>query len=174
MIDRPAVMTAIPFAFALAAGAVVPFQAASNAALGRTLGNPLWAAMASLLTSLIVIVATVLAMKTPLPALGAAGHRPPWLWLGGIAGAVYIAGAVILPPKLGAGGFIVGVIAGQMLASTLIDHFGLMGLEPKPMTLARITGVGLIAIGILVVQSTGKASSAPLPDATADSRGNDR
>ncbi|WP_106762455.1 DMT family transporter [Marinobacter fuscus] len=34
---------------ALLAGAVVPFQAASNALLGRTLGHPLWGSRTSLM-----------------------------------------------------------------------------------------------------------------------------
>ncbi|PAV68750.1 hypothetical protein WR25_10991 [Diploscapter pachys] len=40
---------ALPLLIALLAGAAVPFQAGSNAALGRLLGHPLWAAGVSLL-----------------------------------------------------------------------------------------------------------------------------
>ena len=43
MLSRAALLAMIPSAFALAAGAVLPFQAASNAAIGRALGHPLGA-----------------------------------------------------------------------------------------------------------------------------------
>lgn len=60
--------------------------------------------------------------------------------------------ALVLTPTLGAASFIVSVIAGQMLASLLIDHFGLMGLASKPIRLWRVVGVMLILVGMLVVQ----------------------
>ena len=44
-------------------------------------------------------------------------------------------------------------MAGQMLASLVIDHFGLMGLAPKPIALGRLVGVGLILVGAGIVQA---------------------
>lgn len=142
----------LPTAIALLAGAVVPFQAASNAALGRALGHPLWATLSSLAVSAIVVVPLMLLMRVPAPALGAAAQGPAWWWLGGVAGVAYITAALILTPKLGAASFIVCVIAGQMLASMLIDHYGLMGLMPKPAGAWRVVGVTLILLGMVVVQ----------------------
>ncbi len=137
---------------ALLAGAAVPFQAASNAALGRALGHPMWATLISLAVSLLLVLPILLALRPNAPALGVALHGPWWLWFGGIAGVLYITAALILTPRLGAAGFIVCVIAGQMLSSLLIDHFGLMGLTEKPANIGRIAGVGLIVAGMLLVQ----------------------
>jgi transporter family-2 protein len=72
----------------------------------------------------------------------------------------YITAALVLTPKLGAASFIISVIAGQMLASLLIDHFGLMGLAPKPAGVGRVAGVVLILLGMVIVQMS---SSTPLP-----------
>ncbi|VVE12735.1 membrane protein [Pandoraea iniqua] len=146
----PAVL--LPLVVAMLAGAVVPFQAGSNAALGRALGHPLWATVASLLVSLIVILPVLIGMRAGAPDLGKAAGGPWWLWIGGIAGVAYITAALILTPRLGAANFIVCVVAGQVVASLVIDHFGLMGLAQKPANLARIAGVALIVAGMLVVQ----------------------
>ena len=137
---------------ALVAGAAVPFQAGSNAALGRLLGHPLWAALISLSVSVLMVLPALWLMRAPLPQLGALAQAPGWAWCGGVAGGGYITAALILTPKLGAAGFIVCVIAGQVLSSLAIDQWGLMGLPERPVNLARLLGVGLIVVGMLVVQ----------------------
>lgn len=136
---------------ALLAGAAVPFQAGSNAALGRWLGHPLWAAMVSLLVSVLMVLPALWLMRAPMPNVAALGQAPWWAWLGGVAGVAYITAALILTPKLGAAGFIVCVIAGQVLSSLAIDQWGLMGLPERPVNLPRLLGVGLIVVGMLVV-----------------------
>lgn len=65
---------------------------------------------------------------------------------------LYITAALILTPRLGAAGFIVCVIAGQVLSSLLIDQWGLMGLPEKPVNSLRLAGVGMIVLGMLLVQ----------------------
>ncbi|BCN37236.1 hypothetical protein ALDI51_05550 [Alicycliphilus denitrificans] len=155
-------------AIALAAGAAVPFQAASNAALGRALGHPLWATLASLSVSALVVVPLMVLMRVPAPAFGAAAQGPAWWWLGGVAGVAYVTAALMLTPRLGAASFIVSVIAGQMLASLLIDHYGLMGLAPKPAGAWRVAGIALILLGMVVVQmSSSPAVSASGPASSA-------
>lgn len=137
---------------ALVAGALVPFQAGSNAALGRALGHPLWATVASLLVSLVMVVPVLIALRAPMPLIAQALRLPLWAWFGGVAGVIYLTAALMLTPKLGATSFIVSVIAGQMLTSLLIDHFGLVGLPVKPVNAGRIAGVALICVGMLLVQ----------------------
>jgi transporter family-2 protein len=71
--------------------------------------------------------------------------------VGGILGAVYVGGAAAVTPKLGAGGFLVCVVAGQMVVAMAVDHLGLMGIAPKPVNLLRLAGVALILGGVLLV-----------------------
>lgn len=157
----------IAMAIAMLAGAAVPFQAASNAALGRALGHPLWATLSSLVVSLVVVAVLLVVARVPAPTFGMAAQGPAWLWLGGVAGVAYITAALMLTPKLGAASFIVCVIAGQMLASLAIDHLGLMRLPQRPAGAWRVAGIGLILLGMVVVQmssttgnpGTGSASS---------------
>lgn len=137
---------------ALIAGAVVPFQAGANASLGRALGHPLWATVISLLISLICVLPVMLAMKVSLPTFAGLSGQPKWIWVGGIAGVLYITAAILLAPRLGAAGFMTSVIAGQLIASVLIDHFGIVGFASKAITPSRIAGVALVAIGVIVMQ----------------------
>lgn len=150
-----------PVALALVAGAVLPFQAAANSAVGRLAGHPLWAALVSLGVSLAVVVPTLAFLRVAAPNTTAAAHGPWWLWVGGVLGAVYVAAAAAITPKLGAGGFLVCVVAGQMVAAVLVDHFGLMGLASKALNLPRIAGVALILGGVFLVQGPGSKAPAP-------------
>ncbi|CAN7143970.1 DMT family transporter [Aminobacter sp. LjRoot7] len=140
-------------AAALVAGAAIPFQAGANAMLGRLLGHPLWATMVSLAVSVALAVPVMLAFKVPVPSFAtAAATGPWWIWIGGAAGVVYVTAALLLAPKMGAASFVVAVIGGQMVASLVIDHFGLMGFLQRPASLARVAGLVLIVIGLVVTQ----------------------
>ena len=61
----------LPLVIALLAGAAVPFQAGSNAALGRLLGHPLWATLVSLAVSVLMVIPALLVMRAPLPQVAA-------------------------------------------------------------------------------------------------------
>lgn len=167
MFSKAAFFALIPTSLALLAGAVIPLQAASNAAVGRALGHPLWGALTSLAVSVLVIVPALFVLRSPTPTIGHALQGPWWLWIGGIMGAIYVGSAAALTPKLGAGGFLVCVVAGQMLAAVLVDHFGLMGLTAKPVNLVRMLGLALILAGVFLVQSAAACTTAsPAPMAT--------
>lgn len=129
VIAKTLLTASTPLAMALAAGAFVATQAAVNSSLARFLGHPLWAAVVSLLVSTAVALAAVAVMKLPLPSIRGLSNGPWWLWVGGIAGVVYLGCAVSLPAKIGTSAFILWVMAGQMAASIVIDHFGLLGME---------------------------------------------
>src|SRR5450830_1592871 len=139
-------------ALAAIAGAVVPFQSAINANLGRGLGHPLWATLVSLLVSMAVLLPVMLALRLPFPNLEFATRAPTWIWLGGVFGVCFVALAVLLVPKLGAGGFVALALAGQVVASLVLDHFGLFGLVERQMTLPRVSGVVLLLAGVVLIQ----------------------
>jgi transporter family-2 protein len=162
MSPHPSFMTAVLAGGALIAGALVPFQAGSNATLGRVLGHPLWATVVSLLVSLLIAIPMLIALRASPPVLSQTAQMPAWIWFGGIAGVVYITAALVLTPTLGVTRFMASVVAGQMLSSLLIDHFGWMGLPVKPANPGRIAGVMLIFFGMLLAQwtTTGPGTSA--------------
>jgi len=148
------VLTTVGFAaIALTAGALVSYQAGANATLGRAIGHPLWATVVSLTVSLLIAIPVMIALRVSVPTVGqAATQLPAWAWLGGIAGVIYVTSALLLTPRMGATNFIICVVAGQILASLLIDHFGLVGLPVREVNLGRVAGAALIFIGMLLVQ----------------------
>ncbi|GGW27005.1 MULTISPECIES: DMT family transporter [Halomonadaceae] len=135
-------------AVAVIAGALVPFQAGSNAELGRALGHPLWATLVSLMVSILVVIPIALAMQAAPPVIR---HLPAWAWLGGVAGAIYVSSALILVPRVGATSFMVCVIAGQLIASLLLDYHGWMNLPVRELSMGRVLGVALVLAGMVTV-----------------------
>lgn len=148
---------------AVIAGAVVPFQSSINANLGRGLGHPLWATLASLLVSMIVLLPVIVALRLPPPNLTFITKAPLWMWAGGAFGVCFIALALMLLPKLGASGFIALAMAGQILASLLLDHFGLFGLAERPLTTPRILGALLLMGGVALIQFSATPARAFTP-----------
>ncbi|MBV6822624.1 DMT family transporter [Pseudomonas sp. PD9R] len=145
---------------AVIAGAVVPFQSAINANLGRGLGHPLWATLASLLVSIVVLLPIMLALRLPLPSLAFISKAPMWMWAGGAFGVCFISLALVLLPRLGASGFMALALTGQVVASLLMDHFGWFGLMERQMTLSRVLGALLLIGGVVLIQfgsASGKA-----------------
>jgi transporter family-2 protein len=137
---------------AIVAGAVVPFQSAINANLGRGLGHPLWATLASLLVSIVVLLPILLSLRLPLPSLAFISKAPLWMWAGGAFGVCFISLALMLLPKLGASGFLALALAGQVMASLALDHYGLFGLVERHMTLPRVLGALLLMAGVVLIQ----------------------
>lgn len=140
---------------AVIAGAVVPFQSAINANLGRGLGHPLWATLASLLVSILVLLPIMLAMRVPLPSVAFINKAPLWMWAGGAFGVCFISLALVLLPKLGASGFMALALAGQVVASLVLDHFGWFGLVQRQVSLPRVLGALLLIGGVVLIQFGG-------------------
>ncbi|QUG73564.1 EamA-like transporter family protein (plasmid) [Erwinia sp. E602] len=167
MLSKTLFLTFLPVTIALLAGALLPFQASSNAAVGKALGHPLWGALVSLAVSALVLLPLLWLFKVPAPRVATALQAPWWIWIGGLFGALYVVSATAFAPKLGAGSFLVLVVAGQMIAAVLVDHFGLMNLTPRPINLVRVAGVALILAGAFCIHYGGLSSagrSAPVAD----------
>jgi transporter family-2 protein len=145
---------------AVIAGAVVPFQSAINANLGRGLGHPLWATLASLLVSILVLLPIMLAMRIPLPSVAFISKAPLWMWAGGAFGVCFISLALVLLPKLGASGFMALALAGQVVASLVLDHFGWFGLVQRQVSLPRVLGVVMLMAGVVLIQFSGSHDKA--------------
>ncbi|WP_198155952.1 DMT family transporter [Herbaspirillum autotrophicum] len=156
----PLIQSLAMLLLAVSAGVVVPLQGGVNASLGRGLGHPLWATLVSLLVSIAALLPAMLLLRVPLPTFEFAGKAPFWLWSGGVYGVFFISLTLILMPKLGAGGFIGAAIAGQVLTSLVLDHFGLLGLASKQLSYGRVLGALLLIAGVLLIQFSGNVPAA--------------
>ena len=60
--------------------------------------------------------------------------------------------ALTIAPKLGAAVFIATTVAGAVVASLVIDHFGFIVYKEQPITPQRVIGALLVVSGMLLVQ----------------------
>ncbi len=139
--------------FAFAAGVVLPFQAGINAELAEWVHSPVRAAFVSFLIGTLVLLAAAALVFRPLPSSGRLGDAPWWVWVGGALGAFYVVGAVVSAPQLGAATLIALVVAGQAMASLVVDHFGWVGFESQHISPARLVGMALVVAGVVLVRT---------------------
>lgn len=138
--------------FALVAGVLLPTQAGINTQLAKSLGHPLLAACVSFIVGTIALLLYTFERHIPLPTLSVAMQAPWYLWLGGLLGAFYLTTTIILAPVLGAATMLGLIVTSQMLASIVIDHFGLVGFPVHPISLWRSVGAILLIIGVFLIQ----------------------
>ncbi len=139
--------------FAVAAGAMLPFQFGINAQLSNWVGSPIRAAFISFLVGTIALLILSAFVRKPLPSLARLGDVPWWVWIGGLLGAFYVAGSIVTAPKLGAVTLAAAIVFGQTLASVLVDQFGWVGFKEQHASPGRLVGVLLVATGVVLVRA---------------------
>lgn len=77
-------------------------------------------------------------------------QEPWWLWIGGFLGVIFLTTNILLFPHIGAVQTAIMPILGQVLMGLLIDTFGWLTATQQSLTPARLFGVILVLIGILV------------------------
>src|SRR5688500_18757287 len=107
-------MRLLSFLLAFLAGALVTLQVGSNAKLKEALGGAMPAVVVSSTLGIVLLVAAMLVVQLPWPALAKLTAAPWSAWLGGIFGAVYAVVTVILARQMGAATLIALVVAGQL------------------------------------------------------------
>lgn len=131
----------------LLGGAATAVQAGVNGVLGRKVGT-IEGAFTSFLIGTVALF--LLMMFVGKGNVAEIVSLPKWQLTGGLLGALYIVGMVFAVPKIGVASAMVAVIAGQIVTSTIIDHFGLIGGKPIPIDWQRVVGIVLLA-GALVL-----------------------
>ena len=142
----------LPILIAIAAGAVLPFQAVLNIQLGKTVQQPVFAAFASFVLGSIGLLIYLMIIKFDFSIIPDTRNASPAVWFAGILGAFYVAAVIVLAPKLGTALTFALVVAGQMTVSLILDHYGLMGLPVKEINWQRLVGVILLLVGVIIVR----------------------
>lgn len=139
-------------AMALALGAILPLQAAINARLAKTADNsPVMAAFVSFAVGTIALM-IFLIVAGQFNLRFVSSGSPWWIWTGGLLGIFFVAGIVVLLPKLGVALSFSLIIAGQMLTAILFDQFGWLGLAVKEISVGKIAGAVLLIIGVILIR----------------------
>ena len=138
-------------AMALALGAILPMQAAINARLAKTAGNPVMAAFISFAVGTVALmVFLIIARQFEFRFISSSS--PWWIWTGGLLGIFFVAGIVVLLPRLGVVLSFSLVLAGQMFAAVLFDQFGWLGLAVREISPGKIIGSILLIIGVFLIR----------------------
>lgn len=79
-------------------------------------------------------------------------HTVPWYALGcGVLGLAVVGAVVYVVPRQGVVASSILILAGQLLASVLIDHYGLFDVTVRPLDLSRIAGVALMFVSVWLI-----------------------
>lgn len=142
----------------LLAGLGIPIMAALNGSLGVKLQSPALAATILFSVGLIVALLYLVAVEG-FPATGFSTAGPWYLYLGGFFVMFYILSITWVAPRFGVANAVSFVLLGQLIAMSLIDHFGFAGNIQYSLSPQRAMGLVLMAIGVFMVLARPTQSS---------------
>ena len=77
--------------------------------------------------------------------------QPGWQLLGGVLGPVYVIILTVATPAIGIAMTMIGILAGQVFKSLIIDHFGLFGTPHRKIDSKRIIALFFIIAALILV-----------------------
>lgn len=137
---------------ALIAGAVLPVQTAVNNKMAVALSSPVLGALVSFAVGTLSILLYSIVSGESLASLTDSKDAPAIAWIGGLLGAFFVTATIILLPRIGVAMTISLIIAGQMITALVMDHFGLLGLEVRQISIMRVVGMVLISLGVVLIR----------------------
>lgn len=73
----------------------------------------------------------------------------PWYALGaGVFGLIVLSSVSFIIPRIGVAAAIVTIVAGQILLSATLDHFGWLGAAVRPLDASRLLGLAVVMLGV--------------------------
>ena len=139
---------------AMMTGGLLPVQAALNAQLGHFLKHPLLSTFINVFVGLLTVSVILLLARPEYPSFKTVQTIPPYLYLGGIIGAIFVTIGLLLLPKIGATNTMMAMVVGQLLVSIIIDHYGLLNAPVLELSGSRISGAIFLLFGLYLIQRT--------------------
>ena len=147
-------MQSLPYALTAGiVGAAQAMQPAMNATLARSIGSSNGASTISIAVALLTMLGLIAFTGAGDMTRERLAEVPWWIFLAGTAGALFVAGGTYIAPVTGTLLFFVCIVAGQLTASMIADHYGFLGLEIREVSPMRLAGVGLSLAGAVLVSS---------------------
>lgn len=145
-------MNNIFYVLAVLAGVLLAAQAGINSQLRTAVGNPVMAAMISFLVgSFALLVYILIFERSSFNSLSGLSGITWHKWLGGLIGALYVTGVILVAPRIGAANTAGLIVAGQILFALFLDHFGLLGFAQHSFNLLRLAGAVLLISGVFLI-----------------------
>lgn len=139
---------------ALLMGMLIPAQATMNAKMRTFVLNPMYSSLINFAVGgILIVVATSVAIALRQPGNWRGMSQAPWwAWCGGLIGASVVVIGILAIPNTGAANYSVAIIAGQLFGALVLDHFGWLGIQPHPISAARLAGAALLLLGVWLMQ----------------------
>jgi transporter family-2 protein len=102
------------------------------------------------------LTALLVAIVTGPAAIVKVASAPKHLLLAGVLISFYVLSITYIAPHFGIGNAVFFVLLGQLISAAAIDHFALFGAQQTPLTIARASGILVMAIGVFLTQITGR------------------
>ena len=139
---------------AMACGCFQVVQAMSNGAAVKSGIGALWVgAMSATISTLTLVLVAVAVYRMPLPDTGLVMAQGMKVVAGGLMGAFIVAGLAFVAPRLGPTQTFLLYFFVVAATSALIDGFGLLGTEAKPLQARQLAGVLLAGVGLVLARS---------------------
>jgi len=146
--------TMIYIAAAVLIGVTLSLQPPINAVMTRSLGNPLMAACVSISIAFFIAIMAWLSLSKGGGDMTQIKTLPWWVILSGMAGVFFVVGGVLIAPTIGVALFLVCIVAGQLMGSSVVDHIGAFGMPIKPVNSIKLVGLMLVFAGAVMVQNS--------------------
>jgi transporter family-2 protein len=152
-------------------GILIAAQSRVNGGLSTALGNSTEAAVYSFSSGFLVL--NIIALANPKVRHGIrriiqgvkSGALPVWRLSAGIMGGIFVAIQTFTVPIIGVALLSVVMIAGQTLASLIVDQIGITGGGKQPITMRRVLAavITIIAVLVAVWEEIQLANISPIP-----------
>jgi bacterial/archaeal transporter family-2 protein len=136
----------------LVIGIGVALQTGVNSQLRHDTNSPIFTALISFGTGFIALLILYFVFFYKPQAFPQGYTFTWWKFTGGLFGVLYIAGMVIVAPRIGAANALGIIVTGQFLTAIVIDHFGWMNMPVQPISWYRVSGIGLLLLGVYLIQ----------------------
>jgi bacterial/archaeal transporter family-2 protein len=139
---------------AMACGCFQALQAMSNGSAVRSGVGALWVGAGSaIISALTLVVVAVVIYRLPLPDTSVITAQGLKVVFGGMMGAFIVTGLAFVAPKLGPTQTFILYFFVIAVTSALIDSFGLLGTEARPLEARQLVGVLLAGVGLVLARS---------------------
>lgn len=139
------------YGITLLAGVANAVEPGQNATLAKVSGHPLLAGLVCFLLALTIFLIAIIVVGRRIPGRQSFKEIPWWAWFGGALGAAVVVAQLYLAESLGAAPFLGLVVTGGVVASIVLDHFGLVGFDTHRASRWRILGGVLMVAGVTLV-----------------------
>jgi transporter family-2 protein len=133
------------------AGVAITIQSGINSQLRTAIQHPLMAAFISFMVGTIALAILLIFSKDAIPGLSEYSSINWYKYTGGLLGAFVVTVTLISIAQIGAGNMFVLVVAGQLVTAVLMDHFGILGMKPNPISIQKLLGIFLLVTGAWLV-----------------------